>query len=101
MAEIPIKDSSPVGNTTVRELEMRGDLPHVDGEFRGADMPLRSLRAKVEIQAIQQVLEHTNWNRRQAARLLEISYRTLLYKIKRYKITRRNEMLREFYSTLP
>jgi two-component system response regulator AtoC len=36
---------------------------------------------------ISEVLAKTNWNRRKAARLLEISYRSLLYKIKEYQLT--------------
>ena len=35
---------------------------------------------------ITQALTKTNWNRRKAAQLLEISYRSLLYKIKEYEI---------------
>ncbi|KPL01131.1 MAG: hypothetical protein AMJ91_01215 [candidate division Zixibacteria bacterium SM23_73_3] len=35
---------------------------------------------------ITQALDKTNWNRRKAAQLLEISYRSLLYKIKEYQI---------------
>ena len=37
---------------------------------------------KVEREIISKVLHHTNWNRRETARLLQISYRALLYKIK-------------------
>lgn len=48
---------------------------------------LRSLRAQVEIQAIVAALNRTGWNRKQAARLLKISYRGLLYKIRRHNIT--------------
>jgi DNA-binding NtrC family response regulator len=36
---------------------------------------------------ITEVLGKTNWNRRKAAQLLEISYRSLLYKIKEYQLT--------------
>jgi len=36
---------------------------------------------------ITEVLGKTNWNRRKAAQLLEISYRSLLYKIKDYQLT--------------
>jgi DNA-binding NtrC family response regulator len=36
---------------------------------------------------ISEVLTKTNWNRRKAAKLLEISYRSLLYKIKEYQLT--------------
>jgi transcriptional regulator with PAS, ATPase and Fis domain len=38
---------------------------------------------------ISEVLNRTNWNRRKAAEILEISYRSLLYKIKEYGL---NEM---------
>ncbi len=40
---------------------------------------------------IREVLNKTNWNRRKAAQLLEISYRSLLYKIKEYKINDQNQ----------
>jgi two-component system response regulator AtoC len=39
-----------------------------------------------EKKLISEVLNKTNWNRRKAAELLEISYRSLLYKIKEYRL---------------
>ncbi len=52
-----------------------------------------SLKKKVEKTIIREekrliaeVLNKTNWNRRKAAELLEISYRSLLYKIKDYQL---------------
>jgi len=36
---------------------------------------------------IKQVLEETNWNRREAAKILKISYRALLYKLKDMNLT--------------
>jgi len=48
---------------------------------------LRVVRAQVEIKAIMAALKRTGWNRKQAARLLKISYRGLLYKIRRHNIT--------------
>jgi len=56
----------------------------------GNDEPiasLRSVRAQVEIKAILAALKRTGWNRKQAARLLRISYRGLLYKIRQHNIT--------------
>jgi len=47
---------------------------------------LRSARVQVEITAILAALKHTGWNRKQAARLLRISYRGLLYKIRQHNI---------------
>ncbi|MBI3873332.1 MAG: hypothetical protein HY304_09695 [candidate division Zixibacteria bacterium] len=35
-----------------------------------------------------EVLRKTNWNRRKAADALEISYRSLLYKIKEYGLSK-------------
>jgi transcriptional regulator with GAF, ATPase, and Fis domain len=49
---------------------------------------LRSRIADAESQAILGALENTDWNRKQAARLLAISYRGLLYKIRRHNIVR-------------
>lgn len=42
--------------------------------------------AEEEKQLIAEVLSKTNWNRRKAADLLQISYRSLLYKIKDYSL---------------
>jgi len=48
---------------------------------------LRSVRMEGEVKAILAALKRTGWNRKQAARLLSISYRGLLYKIRRHNIT--------------
>src|SRR5690242_6836521 len=48
---------------------------------------LRLLRAETEMHAISRALEESGWNRKQAAKLLSISYRGLLYKIRQYNIT--------------
>jgi DNA-binding NtrC family response regulator len=37
-----------------------------------------------EKEAIQNVLQETHWNRKEAAKVLHISYKALLYKIKKY-----------------
>ena len=42
--------------------------------------------ADEEKKLIAEVLQKTNWNRRKASELLEISYRSLLYKIKDYNL---------------
>lgn len=48
---------------------------------------LKKGTANAEKKLILEVLSKTNWNRRKTAELLEISYRSLLYKLKEYKIT--------------
>ncbi len=50
----------------------------------------REAAMKAERQAIQRALEETHWNRVKAARLLQISYRALLYKIKGLGIENRS-----------
>ncbi|HJO22426.1 MAG: hypothetical protein GY772_04720 [bacterium] len=37
---------------------------------------------QAEREAIDRVLKRTNWNRKQAAKLLGVSYKTLLHKIR-------------------
>jgi DNA-binding NtrC family response regulator len=54
----------------------------------GVNYSLRSQRAQAEIYAINRALDRAGWNRKRAAQLLRISYRALLYKISRHKITR-------------
>jgi DNA-binding NtrC family response regulator len=54
----------------------------------GGDGGLKSLarnaKDEAEAEAIAKALEQTNWNRKQAAALLKISYKALLYKIRQY-----------------
>lgn len=64
-----------------------------DDPLDGDNPDSLSLKARVgravereERRLIGEVLRRTNWNRRKAAKLLEISYRSLLYKIKDYKL---------------
>jgi DNA-binding NtrC family response regulator len=75
------------------ELENRDDsgLPPVETKLEpaperpgGLKSLVRSLKDEAEIQAISRALEQTNWNRKRAAALLNISYKALLYKIRQY-----------------
>jgi len=47
---------------------------------------VKSVTFEAERRAISAALQKTGWNRKAAARLLKISYRTLLYKIDQYQI---------------
>lgn len=47
---------------------------------------IQDLTVKAERNAIAAALQKTHWNRKAAARLLRVSYRTLLYKIERYQM---------------
>ena len=46
----------------------------------------RNAKDGAEAEAIAKALDETNWNRKQAAALLQISYKALLYKIRQYGI---------------
>ena len=47
---------------------------------------IRSVREEAERAAIASALEKTGWNRKAAARLLKVSYRSILYKIEQYQM---------------
>ena len=51
-------------------------------------LPLKDILAETERRVIQQALDHTKWNRTQAARLLGISRRQLFDKIRQYGLSR-------------
>jgi two-component system, NtrC family, response regulator AtoC len=47
---------------------------------------VRGLKDEAEMQAIKRALDQTKWKRKEAAELLHISYKALLYKIRQYGI---------------
>lgn len=50
----------------------------------------RTVKHDAESTAIRRALDQTNWNRKEAAKLLEISYKTLLEKLRLYQFDKRN-----------
>jgi DNA-binding NtrC family response regulator len=81
-------------NLAVSELQPKGDGPggtRTDSGARndsggGLKSLARSAKDEAEAEAITQALDQTNWNRKQAAAILQISYKALLYKIRQYGI---------------
>jgi DNA-binding NtrC family response regulator len=57
---------------------------HCDSESLKARV--RTVRLETERNAIAEALKATGWNRKAAARLLKVSYRTLLYKVDQYRL---------------
>lgn len=57
------------------------------GGYRSLRSLLKSVRVDAERNAIALALEKTGWNRKAAARLLKISYRSILYKIDEYQMS--------------
>jgi len=74
----------------VSELNLKGDGGAGlagDGDEPGGLKSLgRNAKDGAEADAIIRALEQTNWNRKQAAALLRISYKALLYKIRLYRL---------------
>ena len=62
-----------------RNIKDSGDLPLKD--------ICREINAQAEQKLMKQALERTNWNRKKAAMMLSISYKSLLNKIKAYNLT--------------
>lgn len=57
------------------------------GAARSLKSLIQSVKSETEKNAIAAALEKTGWNRKAAARLLNVSYRTVLYKIDEYQIS--------------
>jgi two-component system, NtrC family, response regulator AtoC len=81
--------SHPVPNNV---QSIKAAIPSVQIEREklgaGSAMSLKALlenvKSQTERNAIAMALQKTGWNRKAAARLLSVSYRSLLYKIERY-----------------
>lgn len=57
-----------------------------NAEAGGLKALVRSLKDEAEMEAIAEALEKTNWSRKEAARVLGISYKALLYKMRQFKL---------------
>jgi two-component system, NtrC family, response regulator AtoC len=74
-----------------------GVLPsnmHASEEKSSLKLLVRNAKGETERGAIAQALEETHWNRKAAARSLNISYRALLYKIQEYRMAPPTESAR-------
>ncbi len=74
-----------ISPATYRPSAGAGDLPPLAGpESLSLKKVVAEAVSREERALISRVLMRTNWNRRKASDMLEISYRSLLYKIKEY-----------------
>jgi len=75
---------------TIRHANGNGvEPPRINGsteEKSSLKILVRNAKGEAERSAIAQALQQTHWNRKAAARLLNISYRGLLYKIDEYRL---------------
>ena len=75
---------APVASSTLHDLVDQRIEPSAPGE--GLKSMVKSLKGDAEAMAILAALQETRWNRKAAARNLQISYKALLYKIKNYNL---------------
>jgi two-component system response regulator AtoC len=83
-------------DAATRELEAKVDAPSpADLQDQSADAPapcvgirsiVRDVKARTEAKMIQSALETFGWNRRRAAQYLNMSYRSMLYKIQQHQL---------------
>jgi two-component system, NtrC family, response regulator AtoC len=69
---------------------------HLSEERSSLKLLVRNAKGEAERGAIADALEQTHWNRKAAARLLNVSYRALLYKIQEYHLAPPAESARVF-----
>jgi DNA-binding NtrC family response regulator len=88
-------------SSAARAMPWKGESPRSGQDPVGATISdsrslrslVKSVKSEAEKSAIAAALEKTGWNRKAAARLLKVSYRTVLYKIEQYKMTSLNSSL--------
>ena len=85
-SESSVLDDIGVRSRSVRETGNQLDRLIEEVEASAGDIPLREVgrmaAQEAERATIGHVLEHTHWNRRRAAGILGVSYKTLLQKIR-------------------
>lgn len=72
---------------TTASLPQQLDTRSQDAAPKSLKSLIQSVKSEAERNAIAVALEKTGWNRKAAARLLKVSYRTVLYKIDQYHIS--------------
>lgn len=86
MNDTEAKIESNGNGNTVRSAWQPTPRVMVAGMEPTIDLSLRSFRNEAEVYAINCALRQTGGNRKRAAKLLSISYRSLLYKIRQHNI---------------
>jgi two-component system, NtrC family, response regulator AtoC len=73
--------------TTISETTISGEINVSGPRPSGLKSLVQSVKGEAERNAIAGALAQAGWNRKAAARLLKVSYRTLLYKIEHYQMS--------------
>lgn len=75
-------ESAIISELRAGKQEIATAVAHTDG--KDLKEIVRNLKGATEAQVILDTLEQTSWNRREAARVLNISYKALVYKTRQY-----------------
>jgi two-component system response regulator AtoC len=86
--------ASSLGQTGVEPARAKLDSLKSADSLRSSELKssdslksmIQAVKGEAERNAISAALRRTGWNRKAAARLLKVSYRTMLYKIEQYKM---------------
>ena len=85
-SEFKSKNVTPASPPVEPLPPVEDPVQEIDVDEASGPISLKQIARKAAMQAerrmIAAVLQQTNWNRRKAAKLLDISYKTLLYKIR-------------------
>jgi transcriptional regulator with PAS, ATPase and Fis domain len=87
LGELQRKAEPQNGNAALREALNAGASPEPEEHTSSLKSLVQNAKGAAERNAITAALEETRWNRKAAARLLKVSYRTLLYKIEQYHMS--------------
>ncbi len=83
---LAINELKPKSDGSGAQFDPAASSVSGNGSGGGLKSLARSAKDEAEADAIAKALDETNWNRKQAAALLKISYKALLYKIRQYGI---------------
>lgn len=97
----PQSDADDAFATVPRTTQRRGIQNAQTPAKQSLKSLINNIKCEAERNAIGSALRKTGWNRKAAARLLQVSYRTLLYKIDQYQITASESFLSpSFFGTI-
>ncbi|HVT46194.1 MAG TPA: sigma-54 dependent transcriptional regulator [Vicinamibacterales bacterium] len=93
LREPPVERAPAFDDVAAPLADVAADAPSPEGDSAPSKLPELARRAALsaEREAIQQALDRFRWNRRKAAQLLGVSYKTLLNKMKECGISAPNE----------
>ncbi len=77
----------PLSSPDPGEQVLASETIHITHVPSSDAFSLRTIVLQAEMQVIARTLAHTGWNRKRTAAQLRISYRSLLYKIRRHNLT--------------